>query len=174
MSAAAPRRLSLGAEDSDDLEVLSAVVQDATVRVGDMAFEKRRRRFAMMLNRFVWEDGARNGEKTAGSPRRHFRVRAGLHFDGVLGVASTGIDPASPGTVLGLLAITHSGERDGSGTIELVFAGNAAIRLSVECIDCYLRDLGAPWPTANLPDHALDAPATEAARPDGRPARDED
>jgi hypothetical protein len=76
----------------------------------------------------------------------------------VLSVARSGLDPAAGDEVLELLALTHVGTGDGAGTITLVFAGNTAIRLSVECIDCYLRDLGRPWPTANLPDHDLGAP----------------
>lgn len=166
--------LSLGAEDDDDLAVISAVVQDATVRVADLAWEPRRRRFTLMLNRFLWEDQVRkdgapapsdlapSGETkgTAIARERHwFRVRAGLHFDGVLSVARSGLDPAARDEVLELLALTHVGTGDGAGTITLVFAGNSAIRLSVECIDCYLRDLGRPWPTANLPDHDLGPPA---------------
>jgi hypothetical protein len=167
--------LSLGAEDDDDLAVISAVVQDATVRVADLAWEPRRRRFTLMLNRFLWEDQVRKdtpvappvpvgGAKgTALARERHwFRVRAGLHFDGVLSVARSGLDPSAGDEVLELLALTHVGTGDGAGTITLVFAGNTAIRLSVECIDCYLRDLGRPWPTANLPDHDL-GPPTGAA-----------
>jgi len=169
--------LSLGAEDDDDLAVISAVVQDATVRVADLAWEPRRRRFTLMLNRFLWEDQVRKTAPavtpapaatsaltggvtgTALVRERHwFRVRAGLHFDGVLSVARSGLDPAATDEVLELLALTHVGTGDGAGTITLVFAGNTAIRLSVECIDCYLRDLGRPWPTANLPDHDLGSP----------------
>jgi hypothetical protein len=157
------RRLTLGAEDSDDLAVISAVVQDATIRVADLAWQKRRRRFVLMLNRFIWEDHVGAGARVE---RRWFRVRSGLHFDGVLSVAASGLDPSRRDDVLDLLALTHEGAGDGAGTITLVFAGNAAIRLSVECIDCYLRDLSAPWPTANLPAHDLG--------PDGPgPARDE-
>ena len=166
--------LSLGAEDDDDLAVISAVVQDATVRVADLAWEPRRRRFTLMLNRFLWEDQVRKdapapspdsgtpASKTTGTAvareRHWFRVRAGLHFDGVLSVARSGLDPAAREEVLELLALTHVGTGDGAGTITLVFAGNTAIRLSVECIDCYLRDLGRPWPTANLPNHDLGPP----------------
>jgi hypothetical protein len=154
--------LSLGAEDADDLAVVSAVLQDAVVRVADVAWQKRRRRFVAMLNRFLWEDvPPADGEPFAAPVRLNQRVRSGLHFDGVLAVTATGIDPSQRDLVLELLAVTHEGAGDGSGTITLVFAGNAAIRLSVECIDCYLRDVSAPWPTRHRPSHDLGSLADE-------------
>ncbi|CAN0498940.1 unnamed protein product, partial [Discosporangium mesarthrocarpum] len=46
--------LKLGAVDADDLQVISAHMQDALVRVGDMKFQRTARRFVMMANRFNW------------------------------------------------------------------------------------------------------------------------
>ena len=50
--------LKLMALDGEDLEVISAHTQDATVRVGDMGFAKADRRFALIMNRYAWEDDA--------------------------------------------------------------------------------------------------------------------
>ena len=59
------------------------------------------------------------------------RCRAGLHFDNVTRVASTGFDRSNREGVLNLLSIAfHEGEAP-AGTIELVFSGGAAIRLDL-------------------------------------------
>ena len=55
--AEAPLRLQ--ALDADDLGVLSALVQDSVLNARDMRWQKGQRRFAMLLNRFRWEDRAR-------------------------------------------------------------------------------------------------------------------
>jgi len=65
--------LKLLALDSEDLEVISATTQDAVVRVGDMGYAKADRRFALLMNRYAWEEGSK-------SPQRK---RAALHFDRV-------------------------------------------------------------------------------------------
>ena len=52
-TAAPPLRLQ--ALDAEDLALISAHLQDAAVRVGDIAFLKERRRFALVAARFDWE-----------------------------------------------------------------------------------------------------------------------
>jgi len=57
--------------------------------------------------------------------------------------------------VLSLLAIrfTPAGPEDPSGTIDLVFAGGAEIRLDVECVDAGLTDVSGEWAALGRPDH---------------------
>ena len=50
-------KIRLKAEDLDDLAIISAFVQDATVQVGEIAFVPKTRQFAVMLHRFCWESG---------------------------------------------------------------------------------------------------------------------
>jgi hypothetical protein len=140
--------LKLIALDREDLEVLSAHVQDALVRVGDMAYARGDRRFALLMNRFDWESA-----KPRTTP---LRKRAGLHFNGVQSVSSAGFDTSALDGVLELLAITFA-ELDGpAGIVELQFAGGATVRLGVECIEARLADLGATWAAKAKPQHALD------------------
>ncbi len=47
--------LALMAEDEEDLAILSAHLQDAVMRVGDLAYLPKSRRFAAFLNRYCWE-----------------------------------------------------------------------------------------------------------------------
>ena len=46
--------LKLVALDPEDLAVLSAHLQDAIAKVGDIAYLPKEKRFAMVLNRFDW------------------------------------------------------------------------------------------------------------------------
>lgn len=141
--------LKLLALDSEDLDVLSAHVQDAVVRVVDMGYARSDQRFALLMNRYDW---------TSDQPRsKGLRKRAGLHFDRVLSVAYAGFDPAAPEGVLNLLALTFMPGPDGvSGIVEIAFAGGGTVRLSVECLEARLADLGAAWAAAAKPAHAID------------------
>ena len=87
--------LKLLALDTEDLEVISATTQDAVVRVGDMGFAKADNRFALLMNRFAWEEGGKTRQ----------RKRAALHFDRVNDVKVAGIDTNAVEGVLELLAI---------------------------------------------------------------------
>jgi hypothetical protein len=139
--------LKLLALDSDDLSVISAHVQDAVVRVGDMGFAKGDQRFALLINRYDWESGTvRN---------KGLRKRAALRFDRVLAVASAGIDTNAHDGVLELLAISFTATDAPAGTVELTFAGGGAVRLTVECLEARLEDLGAAWAAKAQPRHAL-------------------
>ena len=134
--------LKLKAEDAEDLQVLSAHLQDAIGRVGDMAYLKAKRRFAAVFNRFMWEEAER---ETTGKKQPFRRVRSGIHFDGVLGVQVQRVRQSAPDAVIELLAIKFEPKEEGAGIVTLVLAGGGAIKLDVECIDAEMSDLTAPW-----------------------------
>lgn len=140
--------LKLIALDSEDLDVVSAHVQDAVLRVADMGYARADRRFALLMNRFDWENQQPRG--------KGLRKRAGLHFDAVTHVAYAGFDPAAPEGVLELLAIAFLPGAAPAGTIELRFAGGGTVRLTVDYIEARLADLGAAWAAAAKPAHRLD------------------
>jgi hypothetical protein len=139
----------LAAEDAEDLEVISARLQDAVGRLKDLVYLSKKRRFAAVLNRFKWELPER------GRDGGNIRVRAGLHFDGVLSVRSRGLKRGAPNLIVSLLAIEFEpkGEGDPAGTISLTFAGGAVIELDVECIDAAVQDLGNVWAARGRPAH---------------------
>jgi hypothetical protein len=143
-------KVRLLAEDEEDLKIISAHLQDAVMRVGDLAYLPKHRRFAALVNRFCWEDC---GEANLGA-----RVRAGLHFDGVLKVQAQNVRQDDPDAVAVLLAIEFTPEQDGSGTIDLMLSGGGRIRLLVECIDGALRDITEPRPAVARPAHDLERP----------------
>jgi hypothetical protein len=144
------KSLKLIALDPEDLKVLSCHLQDAVIRVGDMAYLKDEMRFAAIANRFDWEQAAQIGDAT------YRRRRSGLRFERVRAASVNGIDLKQKGTVLELLAMTFEPAEEPSGVLTLLFAGGGAIRLEVECIEAELRDLGAAWRTRLKPEHASD------------------
>ncbi len=142
--------LRLIARDGASLPVLAALVQDAVLPASEMSFSRPRRRFALMLNRFRWED-----EVAGQNARRPYeRVKSLLVVDEVLAVRSQGI-ARDADTVLSLLDISFDGADDGAGQVTLTFAGDGALRLEVEALDVTLRDVSQPYvaPSGKAPRH---------------------
>jgi hypothetical protein len=139
------KTLKLAAADAEDLQILSARLQDAAGKLKDFVWLPKQRRFAAMLNRYRWEDVKGPGT----------RVRAVLRFDGVSKVQSTNVKRGASEAVVSLLTInfTPNAEGDPSGMIELVLAGGGSIRLTVECIDAELADQTGPWTARARPSH---------------------
>lgn len=140
--------LKLFAEDAEDLAVLSAHLQDAILRVGDIIYLPKARRLALTLNRFCWE---RPAEKLDGRDV-YRRINCGVHFDGVTAVQAKGIDRANPEGLIYLLAVKFEPGPKG-GTIALEFAGGATLRAKVEGVEASVRDFGAGWLTESKPRH---------------------
>jgi len=148
-------QLKLKAQSQDDLNVISAVLQDAAVRVGDIAHLNDRRQFALVASRYRWEKAA--GGKSAKRKRKTGeRVRTGLHFECVLKAEAQHVPMQDPDHVMALLAIEAEESEDGMVLIKLEFSGYATIRLTVECIEVYLKDMTAPWRALTTPAHAID------------------
>ncbi len=153
MKAATPSKsdkseLKLLALDGEDLDIVSAHVQDAVVRVGDMGFAKAERRFVMLMNRYAWEAGDARG--------RGERRRAGLHFDFVDNAHAQGFDLKAKDGVLELLAVRFIPGNEPGGEVLLTFAGGGTVRLEVECLEARLRDLGGVWAAKAQPRHDID------------------
>lgn len=143
--------LKLVALDTEDLAVMSAHLQDAVLRVGDIAYMPARNRFAVMVNRFDWESAV---EEDGGRRKKtYLRRRSALRFDRVLATQVQGINQNAKDAVLELLAIRFEQIDGPEGYIILVFAGDAAIRLHVECIEAEMRDMGPVWRTRRKPEH---------------------
>jgi len=137
--------LKLRAEDEEDLAVISAILQDALVAVGEMAWLPEEQRFVLVANRF------RRETVPTGSRPDLQRTMSGLRFDGVKNVQRRGFSPRDSERLLVLLAI-----RAGAGALYLDFAGGSSIRIEVDRILCHLDDLGEPWPTRWQPRHPVE------------------
>ena len=138
---AEPPPLRLAALDAEDLAIVSTHLQDATVRVGDMAFLPASRRFALVAARFDWLGAGRGPCE---------RCSTGLHFERVSSVKRIGFDQHA-GTVLNLLAIVFLPGDAPSGIVMLSFSGGAALRLDVECLEAAMSDLGPRWTVDGKP-----------------------
>ena len=135
------RALQLLAEDEDDLAVVSAALQDAVAKVGDIVFEPRSRRLTISFNRYRWEAGGRQ------------RVRSALQIGGVMQVQARKIRRDRPEAVIELLAISFEPGEAPGGVISLSFSGGGDLRAEVECVDAVLADVSEPWPTPRTPSH---------------------
>lgn len=141
-------RLKLRAEDSEDLQVIASSLQDALLEVADMAYLQGEARFALVVSRFCWE-------KPQASPAQWQRSHCALAFDTVRAVRLHGIDRRQQQRALELLTIEAKvPAAGGPAHIDLLFAGNAAIRLEVDRVLCHLEDVGDPWPTPWQPAHS--------------------
>ena len=134
--------LKLRARNTDDLAVVSAMLQDALVPLGDISHLADENSFVMAVNRFRWERSEDGAE----------RIHAGLRFDAVRRVRFRGIDRHDRAQFLSILAIAFEGD-DGAGSVEIHCAGGGAIRLDVGGLYCVLEDFGEPWPTQWTPGH---------------------
>ena len=139
--------LKLRASDADDVAVVSALLQDAVIPVSEMTFESSDQRFVLVAGRFRWEI-APDGRPLNGQETPFERVHTGLRFDNVRAVRTRGIDQRDRGLMLNLLSITYA-----DGVVDLLFAGDSAVRLDVTDLSCHLEDLGDPWPTVFRPSH---------------------
>ncbi len=64
----AEQTLRLIALDGEDLAVLSAHLQDSVLRVGDMLYFAKEKRFVLALNRFDWLTAGAAPRKGRGPP----------------------------------------------------------------------------------------------------------
>ena len=136
-------QLKLLAQGADDIAVISAALQDAVAKIGDISFEPKARLLTVSFNRYRWEG---NGKQ---------RVRTALQIAGVMSLQSRRLRRDRRGAVVELLAITFAPGEPPGGVITLSFAGDADLRAEVECIDAVLADISNPWPTPRKPAHDL-------------------
>ncbi|MEM7490540.1 MAG: DUF2948 family protein [Pseudomonadota bacterium] len=140
------RPLRLWATDAEDLQVVSALCQDAVLQAADMRWMSGDRTLALLVNRFRWEHGTRTPE----------RVRTLLTATDIRHVRGQGVVPGDPDTVLSLLAVEWVPGADADGTLRLTFAGDGVVEAKGDCLDLTLRDVTKPYhaPSGKAPDHA--------------------
>ncbi len=133
--------LKLKAFDEDDLIIISSLCQDSIIKEHEYGYDKKSKRFAILMNRFCHESNDQQ------------RIRTAIHFDYVENLKTRNINKDDKDETLVLLAIKFDETKKPSGSITLEFSGNKAINLLVENIEVFLTDIGDPWVTNKKPDH---------------------
>ncbi|HRO33249.1 MAG TPA: DUF2948 family protein [Brevundimonas sp.] len=144
-----PTPLRMLAADADDLQIMSAALQDSILRPVDIVWEKSARRVTIALSRFCWECGGT-------------RVMAAMQFGDVQAVKSRRL-PRGPESALELLAIDFEPVEAPGGRVILMFAGGGDLRIDVECLDAVVTDLSERWPARVAPAHPEQAPQETVA-----------
>ncbi len=142
--------LNLGALDAEDLGVISSLLQDAVFPITEMSWIASEHWFALLLNRFRWEDQGRSRHGAE-------RVQSVLAVENVTRVASQGIDRSDKDVILALLSVGFEPTDEGAGYVHLTLAGDGAIRLEVEALEASLRDVTRPYraPSGKAPNHEV-------------------
>ena len=145
------RPLNLGAQDAEDLQVISSLTQDAVLTVDDLKWNRAERQVVFLLKRFRWEDV----ELAKQQGRDPERVQSLLVIQNATGLASQGIDRKQVDIVLSLMSLEFSGAEDGVGDLVLTFSGDGALKVQVDGLDVALRDVTRPYvaPSKQVPNH---------------------
>ena len=145
------RPLNLGAQDAEDLQVISSLTQDAVLTVDDLKWNRAERQLVFLLKRFRWEDV----ELAKQQGRDPERVQSLLVIQNATGLASQGIDRKQADVVLSLMSLEFSGAEDGVGDLVLTFSGDGALKVQVDGLDVALRDVTRPYvaPSKQVPNH---------------------
>jgi hypothetical protein len=145
------RPLNLGAQDAEDLQVISSLTQDAVLTVDDLKWSRAERQLVFLLKRFRWEDV----ELAKQQGRDPERVQSLLMIQNATGLASQGIDRKQADIVLSLMSLEFSGAVEGVGDLILTFSGDGALKVQVDGLDVALRDVTRPYvaPSKQVPNH---------------------
>ena len=141
------KNLKLIAKSKEDLRVISAHLQDSIVATKDIANLKKNKIFLIQLNRIMWEDVER------GVFRKSKRIRTVVKFEHVEKVFSKNINQTKNDRFLDFLTIECNHMPDKSYEMQLIFSGDAIIKVKAEDIEVTLDDQGEPWDSKNQPKH---------------------
>ena len=141
--------LKLLANNTNDLKVISAHLQDSILTTKNIANLKKNRLFLLEFNRFMWEDIEK------GILRKNKRIRSILKIDNVISVQSKNINQENKDRFLEFLTIEVDENTNNNYNLDLIFAGDALIKVTVEVIEVYLDDQGEPWESKTEPKHKI-------------------
>ena len=144
--------LYLGAVTPEDLEVISSILQDGIFFVKDLAWLKKQRQVAVLINRFRWENkSAYTRKKTLPE-----RVRSLLIVDNVLNVSSKGIYSSDRNAPLNLLKLDLNQSKN-SIFLTLLLSDFGAIRCEVEALELSIKDVTRPHKarSGKIPKHPM-------------------
>ena len=149
--------LRLVAREEADLEVVSALLQDAIIAGADMHYDSQDNCFIVVANRFCWERTALADMNAGSGGAVHERALCGVRINHVTAVQKRRWPTDWRDAFLNLLALKLLVmPQQGSGCMmELSFSGGPSIRLTTKQIDIVLGDLDSGRPTNLQPWHDL-------------------
>jgi len=145
------KKLSLVAQNEEDLVVISTLCQDSIIKVANIKWAKKSKRFYLLINRFCWELNELSKKKSSNM----LRINSIMSFNSVLSVKSAGIQQNNNSDITSLLTINYNFFNFEKQAIDLIFSGNSQITLNIECIDVFLKDISEPFEgtTSKQPKH---------------------
>ena len=145
------KKLSLVAQNEEDLVVISTLCQDSIIKVANIKWAKKSKRFYLLINRFCWELNDLSKKKSSNM----LRINSIMSFNSVLSVKSAGIQQNNNSDITSLLTINYNFFNFEKQAIDLIFSGNSQISLNIECIDVFLKDISEPFEgtTSKQPKH---------------------
>lgn len=178
---AKPPRLKLRARDAGDMDVVASVLQDALVPLTEATFQRRERRFVMVVNRFMWERVEEAEAEALAAAERQQAAPAGAAAEQAAAEQAEDRDAAfheagpRPTYYRTHCGVTfdrvedvkirgiEQGDRNQilnlltiatePKRIELHFSDGGRILLQVSAVRCHLQDFDEPWPTWSRPGH---------------------
>ena len=145
------KKLSLGAQNEEDLVVIATLCQDSIIKVANIKWAKNAKRFYLLINRFCWELNDLSKKKASNM----FRINSIMSFNNVLSAKSVGIQQNNISDITSLLTLNYNFFTFEKQAINLIFSGNSQIILNIECIDAFLKDISEPFEStaSELPKH---------------------
>jgi len=154
-----PDALRLVAQDEADMDVVSALLQDAIIAGADLHFDQQNACFLMVVNRFCWERPALAGVKNSAGGVVHERALCGVRISHVTQVQRHRW-PADWRdaffNILALKTVPVPQQSSAETAIEVSFSGGPSLRLLAKQIDIVLVDLDSGRPTNLQPRHDLE------------------
>ena len=148
--------MRLLAETEEDLEVLSALLQDSIIPGEDMHHDRGGRRFVMVVNRFCWDLPPVEGVTSQDGGPVYERRLCGVQIRHVTAVRQTGMPADRRAALLNLLAIRADTDGAGAVRLEWLFSGGAALQFDIDSLSVIAEDIDTGQPTPNRPVHDVD------------------
>ena len=140
------KKLSLTAQNEEDLVVISTLCQDSIIKIANIKWAKKSKRFYLLINRFCWEFNDLSKKKSSNM----LRINSLMSFNSVLSVKSAGIQQNNNSEITSLLTLNYNFFTFEKQGIDLIFSGNSQITLKIECIDVFLKDISEPFKSITL------------------------
>ena len=145
-------KLKLRAVAAEDLEIISALLQDGLVAASDLNYQKDSASFVMIINRFCWEQADDTESETQLN-----RCLCGLKVAHVKQVSRRGLS-SGVNQFYNLLSITYEEVKNNEKVIKrltFTFSDGYGIRLTVDDLALIVQDIAVPHPGLARPQHNI-------------------